>query len=210
MLYRTDKVSEPPDSWEALWDPAFAGKIALYDDKSSLYMTARILFGRDAPVFALDDAALAAVRDKLIVQKPLLRKYWSSASELISLYATGDVWISDSWGRVSAPLRDQGLPVANVVPRERANAWADAWQIVRGAENLDCVYAWLNFTLSAEAQCGMQALTGFYGVNPVALAGCADAGAPFEGDQVAEYVFWREPDGLLRYIDSWTAVKAAE
>lgn len=210
LLYRTDKVREPPDSWAALWDPAFAGKIALFDDKSSLYMTARLLFGSETEAFDLDDAALHAVREKLTAQKPLLRKYWGSATELISLYITGDVWISDSWGRVEGPLRDQGLPMASVVPRERANAWADAWQIVRGAENLDCAYAWLNFSLSAQAQCGVQAVTGFSGANPVALANCAEAEPVPAAEQIAEYVFWREPERLLRYIDSWTAIKAAE
>ncbi len=139
-------------------------------------MTARLLFGRDVVAFDLDDAALDAVRAKLTAQKPLLRKYWGSATELVSLCITGDVWIPDSWGWVEDPLREQGLPMTSVVPVERANAWADAWQIVRGAENLDCAYAWLNFSLSAEAQFGVQAVTGFSGANPVALAGCTEIG----------------------------------
>ena len=58
LLYRTDKVNTPLDSWEALWDPALAGKIALYDDKSSLYTVARMLYGPEADVFSLDDAEL--------------------------------------------------------------------------------------------------------------------------------------------------------
>src|SRR5690606_7469620 len=38
FMYRTDMISEAPTSLQALWDPQYAGKISLWDDKSSIYV----------------------------------------------------------------------------------------------------------------------------------------------------------------------------
>ncbi|MEB8388046.1 ATP-binding cassette domain-containing protein [Rhodobacteraceae bacterium KMM 6894] len=53
---------------------------------------------RNDEVFNLTDEELLAVRAELISVKPKIRKFWSSAGELVNLYATGEVWASNTWG----------------------------------------------------------------------------------------------------------------
>ena len=86
FLYRTDKFDEPPKSASVLWDPAYSGKIAVWDDKSALYVTARMLFGADTNVYDLSDQQLKQIKQKLIDQKPLIRKYWATNGELVNLF----------------------------------------------------------------------------------------------------------------------------
>ena len=45
----------------------------------------------------------------------------------------------------------------------------------------------------------------------MALGGCPEtADQPsLNEDELSEFVFWREPERVVRYIDTWTAVKAA-
>src|SRR3546814_5985221 len=125
-MYRTDKISGEPDSYAALWDEQYKGRIALWDDKSAIYNTARLL-GYDN-VYSLSDEQLEAVKQKLIEQKPLLRKYWSTAGELVNLYASGEVWISNTWGGFQvAELQKQGIPVKEFLPKEKADGCVDNW-----------------------------------------------------------------------------------
>ncbi len=212
LAYRTDKFADPPSSWSVLWDWRLEGRIALWDDKSSIYLAARLILGDEVDVFDLSDAELATVTQKLIEQKPLIRKYWISAGELVSLYTAGDVWVSDAWDAVIPVLREQGIPVERRTPKERATGWLDAWQIVRESPNTDCAYAWLNFVISPEGQCASHRANGFAGVNRKALESCLSPEA-FQAlgfDEVEKVEFWREPRGVDRYIASWNAVKAAQ
>lgn len=42
FMYRPDKFETPPTSIADLWDPALAGRVALWDDKSAIYAAARV------------------------------------------------------------------------------------------------------------------------------------------------------------------------
>ncbi|MGE3230772.1 MAG: ABC transporter substrate-binding protein [Hyphomicrobium sp.] len=214
LMYRTDKITEEPDSYAVLWDERYKGKIALWDDKSAIFNTARLL-GYDN-VYSLTDEQLEAVKQKLIEEKPLLRKYWSTAGELINLYASGEVWISNTWGGYQvAELQKQGIPVKEFLPKEKADGWADNWMIVKGSPNQDCAYQYINFTTSARGQCGISSVTGYSAANPVAAKACMTS-EEFEAkhqddiDYVDSLVMWEQPDRLDVYTNTWNAIKGAE
>lgn len=216
FMYLTDKFDTPPTSVTTLWDPKYAGKISLWDDKTEIYMTARLLFGKGVNVYDLSDAQLEQVKQKLVEQKPLIRKYWATAGELVNLYASGEVWISNTWGGYqSSLLADQGIDVTEFIPEENADGWQDAWQIVKGTPNMDCAYAWLNFTVSEAGQCGVVAITGYSGANPEALKSCLTpeeftALHQDDVDYINQLDFWQEPARVDKYIETWNAVKAAQ
>lgn len=214
LMYRTDKITEEPDSYAVLWDERYKGKISLWDDKSAIFNTARLL-GHDN-VYSLTDAQLEEVKAKLIEEKPLLRKYWSTAGELINLYASGEVWISNTWGGYQvAELQKQGIPVKEFLPKEKADGWADNWMIVKGSPNADCAYEYINFTTSARGQCGISSVTGYSAANPVAAKTCMtpeEFTAKHQDDigYVDSLVMWEQPERLDVYTNTWNAIKGAE
>ena len=214
FMYRTDKITEEPTSLADLWDPKYAGKISLWDDKSAIYVAARL--NGDMNIYSLDDAQFEAAKQKLLEQKPLVRKYWGTAGELINLYANGEVWISNTWGGYqSAELEAQGIPVKEFIPKENAEGWMDSWQIVKGSSNTDCAYAWINYSITPKGQCGVSGVTGYSSANPVALKECVDE-ATFSAlhmddvDYINRLILWEEPERLEKYINTWNAVKAAQ
>ena len=217
FMYRADAFETAPTSITQLWDdPDLAGKISLWDDKTNLYITARMLFGNDADIYDLSDEQLAQVRDKLIELKPKIRKYWASAGELVNLYANGEVTISNTWGGYqSGMLAEQGIEMIEFIPEENADGWADSWQIVKGTPNEDCAYQWLNYAISPEGQCGVVGITGYSGSNPTALETCKtpeEMAALHQDDfgYIDSLVLWQEPARIDAYINTWNAVKAAE
>ena len=175
LMYRTDKFDTPPTSAAVLFDPQYEGKIGIQNVKSSMYLTARLMYGADFDVYDMTDEQLDAVKQKMIEQKPLVRKYWSSAGELIELYANGEIWVSETWGGYQvSELKKMDIPVAELLPVEKADGWQDVWNIVKGSENIDCAYQWINFISGPDGQCGMVRVAGYSAAKPGRRAGVPD------------------------------------
>lgn len=214
FMYRTDMIPEEPTSIAALWDSKYAGKVSLWDDKSAIYVAARL--NGDTNIYDLDDAQMERAKQKLIEQKPLVRKYWGTAGELVNLFASGEVWISNTWGGYqSAELIKQGIPVKEFIPAENAEGWMDSWQIVKGSPNVECAYKWLNYSLTPEAQCGVANITGYSAANPVSAESCMSpeqftALHQDDVDYINRLILWETPPRLEVYTNTWNAVKAAQ
>ena len=215
FMYRSDMIDEELTSLASMFDPKYAGKISMLDDKYNLYWTARLLFGKDVNYFDLTDEQLEQVKQKLIEQKPLVRTYWKTGGELVNLMASGEVWLSQTWGDYqSSELRDQGIPITVFTPEEGVDGWMDAWQIVKGTPNEDCVYKFLNFAIGPGGQCGMVQSTRYSGSNPVVLKECLtpeDFTALHQDDvaYLSRILMYHETARPEKYNDVWNAVKAA-
>ncbi len=214
FMYRADKFETPPTSLDDLWDENLSGRISLWDDKSAIYVAARRLGHTD--IYNLTDAQIAEAQASLIGQKPLVRKYWATAGELVDLYVAGEVWISNTWaGYQSSLIAEQGIEVVEFIPRENAEGWMDSWQIVKDTPNTDCVYKFINMMSSEAGQCGTSAVTGYSVANPVAARACMtqdqfDALHQDDPDYLDALLLW-EPLGerIEAYTNAWNAVKSA-
>ena len=148
-------------------------------------------------------------------QKPLLRTYWSTGGDLINLYANDEVWVSETWGGYQvAELQAQGIPVAEVIPVEKADGWQDVWAIVKDTPNMDCAYQWLNYVSCPDGQCGMVKAVGYSPANASAVQECLTeeeiAGLHLDDPEYIESLdFWQLQPRLDKYIEVWNAVKAA-
>lgn len=214
FMYRVDKFSTPPTSLKQLWNSDLSGKISLWDDKSSLYVASRVLGNMN--IYNLSDAELEAAKQKLISQKGLVRKYWATAGELVDLYASGEVWISNTWGGYqSALLAEQGITVKEFIPEEGAEGWMDSWMIVNDSPNTDCAYKFLNMSISELGQCGVANITGYSVSNPVAARSCmsADQFTALHQDDLGyldSLLLWENLGARLEnYTNVWNAVKAS-
>lgn len=213
FMYRNDKFDTPPTSLAALFSNELEGRISLWDDKSALYVAARIAGNMD--IFNLSDADLDAAKAKLVEQKPLVRKYWATAGELVDLYAGGEVWISNTWGGYqSALLAEQGIQVTEFIPEEGAEGWMDSWMVVKGSPNQECAYKFMNMQISAQGQCGVANVNGYSVANPVAAKECMSAEQfsalhQDDPDYLDSLLLWQPLGARLEaYTNAWNAVKA--
>ncbi|MDP4893054.1 extracellular solute-binding protein, partial [Cypionkella sp.] len=76
FMYLKDKFPTPPTSIADLWNPDLKARVSLWDDKSALYVAARL--NGDMNIYNLTDEQLAAAQAKLIEQRPNIRKYWAT------------------------------------------------------------------------------------------------------------------------------------
>ena len=98
IAYHKSKVGTV-DSWAALWDPRFRGRILMLDDAREAFGAA--LKWKGASVNTTDRGQLAMAQRLLIAQRPLVRAYNSASFEDVLL--SGDVWLAQGWNGQFAP-----------------------------------------------------------------------------------------------------------
>ena len=147
FAYNTDKIKTKPDSMEALWDPAHAGKVGWRDDALESIQIAALATGQDmnAP------ADIEKVKEKLKSLKSQIKTFWSSEDEWNKYMAAGDYDIAVYWsGSAARSKKAMKLPVEFVVPKEGAIGWFDGLTIANNAPNADGAAAFINFMVDPE------------------------------------------------------------
>lgn len=150
IAYNTDLMESAPTSISCLFDEQYAGKIAFRDDYNDAVMTAAIVLGQDPA--APDD--LDAIKDLLIQQKALNRTYWQTGDEFSKLFAGGQIEFGMMWSGQAASMKQEGEPIAFVVPEDGAIGWVDNWGIAAGSQNEELALAFINYMISKDVQYG--------------------------------------------------------
>ena len=149
IAYNTEKISkEKAEQLGAslLYDKALKGKLASWGGDFRTNMWYAALHTGQNPNDIKD---LDAVWDALKTQRALIKKYWSSGSELMSLLANGDVYATVAWsGRVAA-LQEQGHPIGYLSP-DGTYSWMEYMYVLKGTD-LDVAQKLLNFMLEPDA-----------------------------------------------------------
>jgi putative spermidine/putrescine transport system substrate-binding protein/spermidine/putrescine transport system substrate-binding protein len=104
--------------------------------------------------------------------------------------------------------------VAEFTPTEGADGWIDNWMLVAGTPNAECAYKYMDYMVSAEGQCAVANVTGYWPTNPKS-ATCLtpeQVTAMHVGDTeiLKSLAMWQTPARPVEYADTWNAVKAAQ
>jgi spermidine/putrescine-binding protein len=153
ILYRTDLVDIEPkeESWSVLFDDKYKGRLSMFDGVEQAVFAAAMVAGIKDP-FALSDAELVTVRDLLLQQKSLLRFYWTDQTSLEQAIAAGEVVAALAWNASYVTLRDQGLPVRYMNPKEGNQTWVCGLvKLKDGRGPDDKVYDFINAELDPRA-----------------------------------------------------------
>jgi spermidine/putrescine-binding protein len=155
ILYNPDEVAETPTSWNALLDEQYAGKITTWNYPLQIAQYALLLDPRPDDPFLLDDEQLAQVKDILVRQRPLVRKYWDLGGEIAELFLNGEVVISDGWSWITLQIQDTEGSVAEATPEEGVTGWSDSWCISNKAANPELALKWADYMIGPEGQLGV-------------------------------------------------------
>jgi spermidine/putrescine-binding protein len=209
--YDKGKVKEPVDSWRALFDERYAGRILMLDDPREAFGAALKIMGRS--VNETDPAVLRQAAEMLKKQKRLVRTY--NSSDFANLLAAGDVDVAQGWnGEMAEAVSNAPGRLAYVVPKEGGTLWIDNVTIPKGARNLDAAYAFLDYILEPEVAATI--------VNGVHYAGANRAALPLVDQKIRQNSSIYPPKEVLdrceliedlgettQLIDElWTEVKA--
>ena len=146
IAYHRERVAAPVDSWSALWDPRYRGRVLMVDDAREVFGAA--LKRRGHSLNATDPALLRAVRDDLIAQRPLVRAYNSTNFEDVLL--SGDVWLAQGWNGQFAKAMEQDPDIVYVIPKEGSTLFIDNLAIPVDARHAELAHRFIDFTMEPE------------------------------------------------------------
>ncbi|MET3292979.1 UNVERIFIED_CONTAM: spermidine/putrescine transport system substrate-binding protein [Brevibacillus sp. OAP136] len=214
MMVNTKKVKEPVNSWEALWNQKYKGKVITMDDANNQVAMTGLMLGISDP-YDLNDGQMAEIKAKLIQQKSVVKTYYSGFEDGKSLMASGEAWLGYAMGSTMiSDLKQQGLPIEEVIPKEGALVWVDNAVIGQGTENLELVHKYLDYLISADVQTKLIRKTGYGGVNQEAanLLTPEEAKAAHMDDQgyFDKLVYIAYPESFEKRVALWNQVKAAQ
>ena len=129
-----------------LWDKGLKGKLGSWGGDHRTNMWYAALHTDQSPNNMTDlKAVWAALRE----QRGLMKKYWSSGAELMSLLANGEIYATVAWsGRVAA-LQQEGHPIGYLSPKG-TYSWMEYLFVLKGTD-LEVAQKLLNFMLEPAA-----------------------------------------------------------
>jgi putative spermidine/putrescine transport system substrate-binding protein/spermidine/putrescine transport system substrate-binding protein len=213
LLYNADMVKPAPTSWDVLWNPKYKGRLSMIDEAQVTIPIAAMVLGFKDP-FNLTDSQLQRCKQKLIEQKPLLRKYHVGFGEEQNLFLSKEVVACVSHGTMSTMvLQDRGLNVAEASPKEGLLGWCDGWSISAGAEDEELAYTWINYSISKDVQVDVLRKSLYPVVNRLVVDELTqDEITAFHMDDPQyslKLVLMKPPEDLSKRLKIWNEVKAA-
>jgi putative spermidine/putrescine transport system substrate-binding protein len=155
IAYNTDALPDGIPSWEALWEPEFAGRVILpslqnTEGLCNLFMAASLASGKPPAEAQYDvDAGF----EKLAALKPNLLTIYTQMPQAFNLLETGEAWaIAGALSSFTLQRRAEGAPIALAAPREGIFASPSGICVVRGAPQEELAFAYVNELLGAEFQ----------------------------------------------------------
>ncbi len=146
ILYNTQYVTEPVNSWGILWDEKYAGEIYMYDSMRDSIAAALLYLGLDINTRNPQDIADAV--EALKAQKPLVKSYGSDEMRDSMIGGSGSLCLTYSGDAVYCMQENPDLAYA--VPDEGSNIFFDSMVILDTCDNLDAAYKFINFLLDPE------------------------------------------------------------
>jgi spermidine/putrescine transport system substrate-binding protein len=168
LLVRRDLVETMPTRWADLWDPQYAGKVAIWPIESSLLPIAlkKLGYSANSEVPEEVEAALAELRK-------LRRNAYVIGNEnptVVPDLAAGKAVLAYGWAYDALVAEQQNLPIQYVLPEEGSVLWADYLLIPEAAEHKDAAELFLNFLLRPDIGALLVAESYYPVANDAALA----------------------------------------
>ena len=163
LLYRTDKV-DPADatSWDLAWNEKYKGKISLWNGSASNLELTALKLGFPK----MDDMTpdqISKVKDELIKQKPLNKFYWSSEyGQMQPAFKSGDIWITYAWQADYVTMKNAGLKVAFLDPKEGRLSWFCGFVLGKDTKNFRHAHEYVESYINHKAAAQMMNLF-YYG-----------------------------------------------
>ena len=146
IIYNTKLVKSVPDSWAALWDPAYKGQVLQFESPRDAFGTAQFLLGQD--VNTVDPADWRAAADKLKEQAPLVQGYKSD--EMYEIMEGENAVIAPYYAGDFVLMNQNNPNLAFCWPKEGTNFFYDGICVPRGAKNFDAAMQFINFLLEPD------------------------------------------------------------
>jgi len=144
IYYNPKYVTVKPDSWHALLDKKYAGKISLENIPTDVMAIAGRATLAKKP-YAMTPAEISKAKEYLKGLKPNVLKLASQNNEVVRALADGSAWIGITNLGTDDRVKDAGGPIVKTAfPSEGTIGFIDSEQIVKKSKNHDAFFKFEN------------------------------------------------------------------
>ncbi len=208
MAWRTDLYSPPGGipSYGNVWQPEVQGKTMMRPHSgmlgAGLYLeTIGKLKPGDVWRAYQTEEKMRPVWNTItkfcIDNKKQIKLFWNDADSQKNGLLNEGVLVGQTWDGPPLALKSQGEPVTYPAPREGALAWVDGMSIPIGAENIDQIYAFVEYVFLPEPA---GVAIDKHGYNSAVLGADKFASAQYAKNFVEAY-----PGDALKNLNPWPA-----
>lgn len=142
---------EGTDSWAALWDPKYQGKVNMFDDCYITFPMIALYAGAKDP-YNLTDAEFDACAEALRKLRPQIRTIARGFNDAEAIYAAGDAVLGYCQNiSIVFNLQNKGKKFNYSFPKEGTPTWIDNAVLTKKGQR-DIVYKFINDNLTPEWQ----------------------------------------------------------
>jgi spermidine/putrescine transport system substrate-binding protein len=176
LAYNRAAAGRDLTSLEDLFDPAFAGKIAMLTEMRDTVGLMMLLEGQDPAEATYDSAQSAFERIESAKADGVIRQF--TGNDYMDDLASGNFVACIGWSGDIAQLALENPDLKFVIPEEGGMSWADTMVVPNGAENADNVAAWMDYVYEPENAARITEYVGYNspveGVQEILAAGNED------------------------------------
>ena len=198
LVFNTESGAPRPTSWLDVFDDAYAEHLAITDFTNTFGLIAMLRMAEtqgnslekpDATISEL--AKLVSSGDAIAVP---------TSPDVQSAFAQRNVWLAPYAMDYAGTLKDAGLPVEFIVPKEGAGASIHTTNVVSGRDNIELSKLFVDYELRPEAQ---QVFAERMRYSPVNVK------TELSGDIADEVLTGDELDDVITYAPGEIATKRA-
>ena len=141
IIYNTKYITEPIDSWTALWNEEYADKILMFDNSRDSFAIALSILGHSINTEDMD--AINEAAELLREQKPLVQAY--VMDQIFDKMVGENAWIAPYYAGDYLTMSADNEDLAFAFPKEGTNQFADAMCIPKGCVNKAAAELFINF-----------------------------------------------------------------
>jgi len=146
IIYNRELVKSAPDSWAAMWDPDYKGKVLQFESPRDAFGVAQFLLGQDPNGTSQADWRAAA--DKLKAQAPLVQAYVSD--EIYGIMEGENAILGPYYAGDYVLMNENNPNLDFCFPKEGVNFFYDSMCVPKGAQNYDAAMRFINFMLEPD------------------------------------------------------------
>jgi spermidine/putrescine transport system substrate-binding protein len=151
FAYNTEKVDGELNSWDALLEPEYEGKVSLIDRTIDRLSNSAAAVGLNINEVPGDQSKTDTMFERAEKENENVFSYWGDGATSIRYLRQENAWICEAWGGRVLALQEEGYDhIEYVIPKEGAMGWADNLAVVKGTESRELAHELLNHTYKRE------------------------------------------------------------
>ena len=183
LIYNRKLVKQPPHSIAALWSPQYQGRVLAFNTSNHNFSLAALKLGLHDP-FQLSPSEMRRAARELVQLRRNVLTFYATTEEVVDWmrrYDVALVFANFGTQQVKA-LRDAGMDIGYVIPREGALAWLDCWAVSHDVRDAALALRWVDYTLEPQVS---ERLTRVHGL--------ANTMTPFPDSRPDARILWLQP-----------------